>query len=275
MDLRGSSRSCIDWVTRPFPSDFFCPRLAANDPPCFFRVCTCSHRSRRMRIQPRLRQSQRGWSILLQSVHGASRSVFRMPSTADSEVAAKCLARPAPDRARSVPLRLPDASSPWRNSNRRDDLLSKTAVTAILRHASAFPPQKNKFSFGNRSVAGASCSSPCTERPAPSSGCLISIAECQQAGRPVGQDSRDGYPPPRLRTFSPPKKFNFPKKILRPPKKNVFYEFKQWVSALLFRISPFPCKTNFPGKTNPPSTNNKLGANQKHHENTACNQIHR
>jgi hypothetical protein len=100
------------------------------------------------------------------------------------------------------------------------------------------------------------------------------MAECQQAGRLLAKTAGTAI----LRHASapsPPKKFNFPKKILRPPKKNVFYEFKQWVSALLFRISPFPCKTNFPGKTNPPSTNNKLGANQKHHENTACNQIHR
>jgi hypothetical protein len=71
--------------------------------------------------QPRIQKSQRsGWRVPRQSVPGASRSVCRMPSTADSEVAAKWLARPAPVRARSVPLRLPDISSPWRNANRRD-----------------------------------------------------------------------------------------------------------------------------------------------------------
>ena len=155
--------------------------------------------------QPGIPQSQRSWSILLQTVPGASRSVFRrphlrfgMPSAGTPAIAA-WLEPPAPDRARSVSLRLPDISSPWQNANRRAALLSKTAGTAILRHASAPSPKKNSTSR---------------------------------------------------------------KKILRPAKKNVFPYFKQWVSALHFRVSPFPCKTNFPGKTNPPSANNKPRADQ-------------
>ena len=64
---------------------------------------------------------------------------------------------------------------------------------------------------GNRSVAGASCSRPCPERPAPSAGYLISMAEFQQAGRLVVRDSRDGYPP----------KFKYPTIILASAKKNL------------------------------------------------------
>jgi hypothetical protein len=49
-----------------------------------------------------------------------------IPTGGDAAIAA-WLEHPAPDRARSVPLRLPDISSPW-----RDALLAKTAGTAIL-----------------------------------------------------------------------------------------------------------------------------------------------
>ena len=90
--------------------------------------------------QPGIPQSQRSWSILLQTVPGASRSVpevsspWRNSNRRDAAIAA-WLARPAPDRARSVPLRVPDISSPWRNSNRRDALLSETAGTAILQNS--------------------------------------------------------------------------------------------------------------------------------------------
>jgi hypothetical protein len=66
------------------------------------------------------------------------------------------------------------------------------------------------------------------------------MAEFQQAGRPVGQDSRDGYPPLRLRTLSSQKKFNFPKKILRPPKKC----FSTFSDEFLVCPTVFFCRKN-------------------------------
>jgi autotransporter-associated beta strand protein len=66
-----------------------------------------------------------------------------------------------------------------------------------------------------------------------------------------------------LHYASPPQKIQLPEKNLAPAKKNVFYEFKQWVSALHFRISPFPCKTNFRVKPilHPLTTNQALSKN--------------
>lgn len=105
-----------------------------------------------------------------------------------------CL-RPCPSRLRRV---LPSSPTPR----------SDPGLICVAESLSQQPGR------GNRSVAGASCSRPFPERPAPSAGYLISMAECQQAGRPVGQDSRDGYPP----------KFKCPKIILASAKKNSLNE---------------------------------------------------
>ena len=76
---------------------------------------------------------QRSWSILLQTVPGASRSA-RLTEACKHGGTATWLEHPAPDRARSVPLRKANVGvQAWRHRN----------------------------------VAGASCSRPCPERPAP------------------------------------------------------------------------------------------------------------
>jgi hypothetical protein len=147
-----------------------------------------------------------------------------------------CPERPAPCRNASSPWR--NASSPWRNSNRRDACWPRQPGR-LSSATPPHPPKKNKFSFGNRSVAGASCSRPCPERPAPR------WMPHLHGGIPTGGMPCWPRQPGRLSSATPPhpllpKKFNFPKKILRPPKKC----FSTFSDEFLVCPTVFFCRKN-------------------------------